>query len=140
MLFGANLKKYRKGKGFTQEDLAKMLGISRQAVVSYENGRREPSLMTLIKIANCLCVSTDRLLSRDEYSIQNNVEVVRNHIKKIIGNRDLEDFCKEVGLKTGFVLSTDKLESYVLGKVLPDKIVLKVLAMYAGMDVESFYI
>jgi DNA-binding XRE family transcriptional regulator len=139
MFFGANLKKFRKGKGFTQEDLAKMLGVSRQAVVSYENGRREPNLRILIKIANSLSVSTDRLLGREEYSIYNNADGVRTRLQTMVGTSVLDDFCKEVGEKTGFVITAEMMESYVSGKSLPDKIVLKVLAMYAGVDVDHFY-
>lgn len=41
----------RKERGFTQEDLAKVLGISRQTVVAIEKGNYIPSLLLGIKIA-----------------------------------------------------------------------------------------
>lgn len=139
MLFGSNLRKYRKGKGYTQEDLARLLDVSRQSVVAYENGRREPGLKMLIQIANVLSITTDKLLGRDEYSILNNTLKVRKHMLEIIGNKKLDAFCKDMAQKTGFVVSVEKMESYLSEKTMPDKIILKVMAMYAGHDVEVFY-
>ena len=55
----------RKSRGLTQKDVAEAIGVSRQAYANYETGNREPDFRTLLKIAECLGVSTDYLLECD---------------------------------------------------------------------------
>lgn len=59
--FGPRIKELRKEAGITQEDLARKLGISKQTMSIYENGR-EPPYRILCKIASYFDVSTDYLL------------------------------------------------------------------------------
>lgn len=65
MSLGKHLKKARKEAGLTQEQLAERAGVSRAAVARYESGEIEPSLKTLVSIADTLNVSTDSLLGRE---------------------------------------------------------------------------
>jgi transcriptional regulator with XRE-family HTH domain len=68
MFFYERLKGLREDKDLHQEDLAKILNISRTALSNYETGYREPSLATLVKIADYFNISLDYLLCRtDEY-------------------------------------------------------------------------
>lgn len=46
-----NLRDRRAERGWTQQDLADRLGVSRQTVVAVENGRYDPSLPLAFKIA-----------------------------------------------------------------------------------------
>lgn len=46
-----NLEEIRKERGITQEDLAKILEVSRQTIGSLENGRYNPSIILAFKIA-----------------------------------------------------------------------------------------
>ena len=45
------LKNLRKTAGWSQQDLAEQLGISRQSIISIERGRFDPSLHLAIRIA-----------------------------------------------------------------------------------------
>jgi transcriptional regulator with XRE-family HTH domain len=56
------IKKYRNDKGFTQEDLAEKVGVSRVYIGYVEQGRNTPSLEILEKIAKALKVSITDLL------------------------------------------------------------------------------
>lgn len=47
-----NLKKLREAARYTQEEVAKALGITRSAYSNYESGEREPSYDILEKAAN----------------------------------------------------------------------------------------
>ncbi len=47
------MKELRQKKGLSQEQLAEILGVSRQTVISIEQGRYNPSLPLAIKIARC---------------------------------------------------------------------------------------
>lgn len=60
--FSKNLKKIRKENNLTQDDLASYLGLERQTVSSYETGKREPSLDTLVKISDLFKVPLDTLI------------------------------------------------------------------------------
>ena len=46
----------------SQVELAAKLGVSKQSVSNWENDNIQPSVEMLVKIAKCLCVSTDCLL------------------------------------------------------------------------------
>lgn len=41
----------RKGRGLTQQDLARHLGVSRQTIISLENGKYNPSILLAHSIA-----------------------------------------------------------------------------------------
>ena len=59
------IKKYRKAKGLSQQDLAAKAGVSRIAIVRYENQQQTPSLQSLSKIAKALDVSVAKLMDRE---------------------------------------------------------------------------
>ncbi len=44
---------YRKAMGMTQQELAERTGVSRQTIISLENGRYNPSLTLAHKLAVC---------------------------------------------------------------------------------------
>ena len=65
MKFNENLVKYRKLKGFTQEEMAEKMQVSRQSVSKWENEEAVPELAKIIKLADILEVSLDTLCGRE---------------------------------------------------------------------------
>lgn len=63
MNFGENLKNIRKERGVTQEKLAEILGVSRQAVSKWESNSGYPETEKLIVISKTLNISIDDLLN-----------------------------------------------------------------------------
>ena len=59
---GERIKKARKAKGLTQEELAKSLGVSFAMIGQYERGERNPKYETLQRIADALNVNIGVLL------------------------------------------------------------------------------
>ncbi len=59
---GLNLKRIRTKKAISQGDIARGLGLSRGFISTIENGKTNPTLSTISKIAKSLGVSTDELL------------------------------------------------------------------------------
>ena len=70
--FGEKIKKLREERGMTQQSMADMLYVTRQAVSRWECGARFPDLLTAKKIAYILGVTVDDLLSGEE--IKKNIE------------------------------------------------------------------
>ncbi len=70
-MFGNNLKKYRKEKGFSQNDLAEKLFISRQCVSKWERGLTQPDLQTLTQLSELLNVTIDALVKENDNKNKN---------------------------------------------------------------------
>ena len=61
MDFGKNISRLRKEKNLSQEKLAELLGVSRQAVTKWENGKGNPDTENLIRLAEVFECSLDEL-------------------------------------------------------------------------------
>ena len=59
---GLNLKRIRTKKAISQGDIARKLGVSRGFVSTIENGKTNPTLSTIAKLAKASNVSTNKLL------------------------------------------------------------------------------
>ena len=59
---GQNLKRIRTKKGMSQGDIARALEVHRAYISGIENGKRNPTLATIKKLADALGVSADELL------------------------------------------------------------------------------
>jgi transcriptional regulator with XRE-family HTH domain len=64
--FAANLKSCRQARGISQEELASMAGFSRSYYTEIETGKRNPSLINLVKLIAVLEVDANTLLSFEE--------------------------------------------------------------------------
>jgi transcriptional regulator with XRE-family HTH domain len=62
VLVGHNLRRIRLGKGLTQERFAELSGFSQQYLSGLEQGKRNPTIITLHEIAVALGVSHMDLL------------------------------------------------------------------------------
>ena len=60
--FKSRLKELRLENGYSQADVSRALGLTRNAFTNYELGIREPSLSTLIAICKFFHVTSDYLL------------------------------------------------------------------------------
>lgn len=64
MDFSSRLKKLRKESGYTQQELAKKVGVKRATIAGYETKGKEPNYTTLKELAAIFDCSTDYLLGR----------------------------------------------------------------------------
>ena len=58
---GRNLKRIRKEKGISQGDIVRSLGMDRAFISNIENGKTNPTLATIAKLAKALGVSVSDL-------------------------------------------------------------------------------
>ena len=66
MSLSDNLRALRKQKGYSQEQLAERLNVSRQAVSKWENGASDPSTSNLLALAKLYGISAEDLLKEVE--------------------------------------------------------------------------
>ena len=78
------LKTLRKEHGYTQEQIADILNLTRSSIANYENGINEPSISILVAIADLYKVSLDWLTGRTKTRYNSNL-----HIKDNIENIDV---------------------------------------------------
>lgn len=64
--FNENLRAQRERRGYTQKEMAELIGVAKSTYSLYESGNREPNVMTIKKIADVLTVSADCLLGLEE--------------------------------------------------------------------------
>jgi len=65
MTSGARLRLARQVRGFSQQQLAGMAGVSRQAVSAVESGQSDPSLRVALALARALGMTVDELFGPD---------------------------------------------------------------------------
>jgi len=65
MSFAENLKQIRKERDLSQEDLAEMLDVSRQAVSKWEQDNGYPEVEKLLLLSSKLNISLDSLMSAE---------------------------------------------------------------------------
>ena len=61
-----SIKKLRKEKGMTQDELAEKLNVTRQAVSNWEQGKNQPDIETLTRMAEIFDVSVEQLIYGSE--------------------------------------------------------------------------
>lgn len=90
-MLGARIRAYRKALNMTQEELAEKAEISLSFLGHLERGARQPSLETLVTLANALGASTDSLLqdSLGDQSLQRsktegNRQQILNELNRIL--------------------------------------------------------
>ena len=59
------LKELRLSKGWSLDELSKMIGVSDQTISNWERGKNQPGIKNLIKLADIFDISIDYLVGRD---------------------------------------------------------------------------
>lgn len=58
-----NIKRLRETRGFTQEDFANALKVSRQTIIAMEKGNYEPSLGLALKVAKFFDLPVEKIFN-----------------------------------------------------------------------------
>ena len=91
---GTIIRRLRKERGLTQEDLAELLGVTFQAVSKWENETGLPDISQVVPLANVFGVTTDILFGTDSSETKD----------------DIEDFIKEIEHKLCNCSDEEELE------------------------------
>ena len=71
---GENIKRLRKAKGVTQEQIGELLGISVTAVSKWERNETYPDITLLFPLAHYFGVTLDELMGYDEEKVQAEID------------------------------------------------------------------
>lgn len=82
MGFAANLKSLRQEGHISQEELAEIIGVSRQAVSKWEQGSGYPEMEKLLVLSKKLNISLDYLMLWEIKPTENNKTLSNNIIVK----------------------------------------------------------
>ena len=121
MEIGKLIRKARNESALTQEQAAEFLGVSRQTISNWENGKSYPDIISVIKMSDLYSVSLDYLL-KEETSM----------------NQTYKEFLEE---STNTVKSREKLSRLSLSLVTLGIWVISVIAFWlveSGMDSSGY--
>ena len=94
MSIGQNIKKYRKEKGYTQRELADLIGVSVQAVSKWETDTGAPDISQVVPLASALDISTDALFDYEHHTNPEDFEELRKDYHRQEVFRDQRDSAK----------------------------------------------
>ena len=84
---GCKIKAARIEKKLTQEQVAELLGVSRQTISNWENEKSYPDIISVIELSSLYSISLDDLLKGDERMMEHleeSTNVVKSN-QKLIG-------------------------------------------------------
>lgn len=93
---GMRLAASRKNAGYTQEELGEMTGLSIKTISAAENGHKALRPENIVKICDCLSISTDYLLKGEDVTLSSLTGAKRfatlSAKQKLALQRIVEDF------------------------------------------------
>lgn len=119
--FGKRLRELRISKGFTQEEAAELLGVSKQSVSRWECEQTYPDILFLPTIAAFYNVSTDSIFGLDAEKIAEEKQKILNDIKAAANSGDtLSAFYLSQKMYTKYpndlaIIDRYMREAYVMG-------------------------
>ncbi len=96
----------RKKNGWSQEELAEQMNVTRQSVSKWESGQAAPDLEKILKLSQLFGVSTDYLL-KEELSESGNINTAREINVKKVSMKEAKDFLsvnRETSKSTAFAV------------------------------------
>ncbi len=91
MILAEKILKHRKEKGWSQEDLAYKLNVSRQSISKWESGASIPDIERVILMSEIFEVSTDYLLKDEVDIVENDGEYTPDTVNKNLRRITLEE-------------------------------------------------
>ena len=102
MSIGQNIKKYRKEIGYTQRELAELIGVSVQAVSKWETDSGAPDISLIVPLASALEISTDALFDYECLSNPEEYHEIKKEYDKYDVFRDQRDSAKNYKMLSSY--------------------------------------
>ncbi len=93
MNIGERILKLRKEKGLSQEEVANIIGVSRQTISKWETGESNPDFDKIVPLCDLYNISTDELIRGESNSnVEKNIEKENSELKE----ENIEEPKKEI--------------------------------------------
>ena len=131
MKFGDNLRKIRKSKKMSQEQLAEKMNVTRQSVSKWENGESYPEMNNIFELCKVFNCKLNELVYPDMSDISSlDEEIVMNVVKFN------EKKQKEVKTLSNIIAMIGKIGSIVLKVAIPFIIIAMLIVPYIVSNLE----
>lgn len=131
MKFGDNLKKIRKEKKLSQEQLAEKVNVSRQSVSKWENGEAYPEMNNILELCKIFNCNINDLIHTDMSDISSlDEEIIMNVVKF---NNQKQNQVKSL---SNIISLIGKIGSIVLKVAIPFIIIAMLLVPYVINNVQ----
>ena len=131
MKFGDNLRKIRKSKKMSQEQLAEKMNVTRQSVSKWENGESYPEMSNIFELCKVFNCKLNELVYPDMSDISSlDEEIVMNVVKFN------EKKQKEVKTLSNIIAMIGKIGSIVLKVAIPFIIIAMLIVPYIITNLE----
>lgn len=114
-LISKRLRELREENHLLQKDVAKYLNITTSAYGYYEQGKRNPDIETVNKLADFFNVSTDYLLGRTNKKINSSVDLNNEEIKYETFSKIEEFFTKKL-ISEGIIKENEPIPNNAIEK------------------------
>ena len=106
-MLGENIKTYRQKKGYTQEEVANRLHVTRQTISKWEKNYSVPDAEVLVKLADVLEVQTSQLLGVKADSDAQTTEEKQNAYAEqmAVKNRQSKRIWKTIGIAFAVIIA-----------------------------------
>lgn len=128
--FGTNIKKIRQVRGLSQKAFADLFELNRGVISSYEEGRAEPKIETLLKVADYFNLDLHNLLTETLQVNQlasgsdiDHLMFAADHLPNVISHNDpntvlMQKILANIDLVYEFTENNSLLSNYQYGDVL----------------------
>lgn len=104
MKFAENLKRIRKEKNLSQEEVGEIMTVSRQSVSKYEQGKTYPEIEKLMLLSKEFNITIDGLIS--DYELNAVDEDNKSHEKEEKTNTENDDFMSSLERSITVIISS----------------------------------
>ncbi len=102
--FGKEVKRKRKAKGWTQEQLAQLVDLTPRSIMYIENRGQHTSLDVFYRLATILDISVDEFFYPDKHNGENER---RKHIDRMLNGMDERELAIMEAVAEGIVKSRE---------------------------------
>lgn len=119
----ANIRTLRRKHGMSQEELARMIGLNRGNIASYENGTAEPKICNLLKLSRVFGVSILDLTAKNlEEHPDHPVNQQQVFLPAVLDQEQLEQFGDKARMLASYLEGLHKCYTYKKAKVSTEAI------------------
>lgn len=131
MKFGDNLKKIRKSKKMSQEQLAEKVNVTRQSVSKWENGESYPEMNNILELCKIFNCKLNDLIHTDMSDISSLDEEIVMEVVKFNDKKQ-----KEMKALSNIIGMIGKIGSIILKVAIPFIILVMILVPYVVNNVQ----